>query len=68
MVVEIPFCKLNKKRLSLFRKKLNYFTNHSYDLNVVWKNKKVKSFFNLKDKNLHPSYKIFYGLFSCGEE
>ena len=56
-----------KKRLFIFRKKFNYFTNDSYDLNVVWKTKKVKSFFPLKDKNLHPSCKFYYGLCSCGD-
>ena len=34
----------------------------------VWKTKKVRSFFPLKDKNLHPSCKIYYGLCSCGED
>ena len=60
IVVEILFCKLNEKRLAIFRKKFNYFTNDSYDLNVVWKTKKVKVLFPLKDKNLHPSCKIYY--------
>ena len=68
IVVEFPFCELNEKRVSTFRKKFNYFTNDSYDLNVVWKTKKVRSFFPLKDKNLHPSCKIYYGLCSCREE
>ena len=67
IVVEIPFCELNEKRLSICRKKFNYFINDSYDLNVVWKTKKVKSFFPLKDKNLHPSCKFYYGLCSCGD-
>ena len=68
IVVEFPFCELNEKRVSTFRKKFNYFTNDSYDLNVVWKTKKVRSFFPLKDKNLHPSCKIYYDLCSCGED
>ena len=51
-----------------FRKRFNYFTSDSYDLNVVWKTKKVRSFFPLKDKNLHSSCKIYYGLCSCGED
>ena len=68
IVVEFPFCELNEKRVSTFRKKFNYFTNDSYDLNVVWKTKKVRSFFPLKDKNLHPSCKIYYGFCSCGED
>ena len=68
IVVEFPFCELNEKRVSTFRKKFNYFTNDSYDLNVVWKTKKVSSFFPLKDKNLHPSCNIYYGLCSCRED
>ena len=67
IVAEIPFCEFNEKRLSIFTKKFNYFTNDSYDLNIVWETKKVKPFFPLKDKNLHPSCKIYYGLCSWGE-
>ena len=65
IVVEFPFCELNEKRVSTFNKRIDYWTNDSYDLNVVWKNKKVRSFFLLKDKNLYPSCKIYYGLCSC---
>ena len=54
IVVEIIFYELNEKRTSTFRKKCNYFTNDSSDLNLVWKTKKVSSFFPLKDKNFHP--------------
>ena len=54
IVVEFPFCELNEK-VSAFRKKFDCFTNDSYDLNVVRKTKKVRSFFPLKDKNLHLS-------------
>ena len=38
IVVEFPFCELNEKRVSAFRKKFNYFTNDSYDLNCSVKN------------------------------
>ena len=62
------FCELHEKRVSTFRKKFNYFTNDSYDLNKVWRTKKGRSFFHLKDKNLHPSCKIYFGLCSCGED
>ena len=54
--------------VSTFRKRFNYFTSDSYVLNVVWKTKKVRSFFTLKGNNLHPSCKIYYGLCSCGED
>ena len=42
IVVEIPFCELNEKRTSTYRKEFNYFTNDSYDLNVEWKTKKAR--------------------------
>ena len=68
IMVEFPFCELNVKRISTFRKRFNYFTNDSYYFNVVWKTTKVKSFFPLKDKNLYPSCKVYYGLCSYGED
>ena len=68
IVVEILFCELNEKRISTFRKKFNYFTKDRYYLNILWKTKKIRSFFPLKDKNLHPSFKIYYGLCSYGED
>ena len=42
IAVEIPFCELNEKRISTYRKEFNYFTNDSYDLNVEWKTKKAR--------------------------
>ena len=68
IVVEILFCELNEKRISTLRKKFNYFTKDRYYLNILWKTKKIRSFFPLKDKNLHPSFKIYYGLCSYGED
>ena len=56
-----------KKEYLRLEKSLTTF-NDSYDLNVAWKTKKIWSFFPLKDKNLHPSCKIYYGLCSCREE
>ena len=58
---------LIKKSVYISRK-VYCFTNDSYDLNVVWKTKKFRSFFPLKDKNLHPSCKMYYSLCSCGED
>ena len=47
-----------KKEYLHLEKNFNYFTDDGYDINVVWKTKKVRSFFPLKDNNLHPSCKI----------
>ena len=35
---------------------------------TVWRTKKVRSLFPLKNKNLHPSCKIYSGLCLCGED
>ena len=67
-VVEFTFYELNEMSVSEFRKKLNCFTNDSYDLNLVQKTKNARSFIPLKDKNLDPSCKVYYGLCSCGED
>ena len=40
----------------------------SGDLNLVWKTKKVRPFFPVKDKNLDPPCKVYYGLCSYGED
>ena len=34
----------------------------------MWKTKKVRSFFSLKDKNLHPWCKTYFGLCLRGED
>ena len=50
-----------------FIKKFHQFTGDRYDIAVKWLTKKVKSLFPLKDRNLHPSCKIYKGVCSCGE-
>ena len=52
-----------KKEYLHLEKTFNYFTIGSYDLYVVWKTKKVRSSFPLKDKNLHLLCKIYHIMF-----
>ena len=44
-----------------FIKKLHDFTEHKYDTAIKWITKKTSSLFPLKDKNQHPSCKIYIG-------
>ena len=50
-----------------FIKKFHQFTCDKYDIAVKWLTEEVKSLFPLKDRNLHPSCKIYKGICSCGE-
>ena len=36
-------------------------------MKIIWKTKKVKQLFNLKDKNPYPSSVIYEGICTCGE-
>ena len=36
-------------------------------MKIIWKTKKVKNLFFLKDKNPHVSLRIYEGVCSCGE-
>ena len=50
-----------------FIKKLNKFTNNTFDVRIKWLTKNVKTLFKVKDKSLHGAYKIYKGVCACGE-
>ena len=64
---EIPFCEENEKLSKHFLKKFGKFTGERYTAVVSWQTRKVKTLFKLKDRNPHPSCKIYEGTCSCGE-
>ena len=64
---EIPYCEENEKLSKHFLTKFNRFTENCYTLSIFWKTRKVKTLFTLKDKNPHPSCKIYEGSCDCGE-
>ena len=45
--------------------KLHVFTNQKFDFAVKWLTKKIRQLFSTKDKNPHPSCKIYEGVCSC---
>ena len=61
LLLEIPYFEQNEIASKWFIKKLHQFTGDKYDIAVKWLTKKVKSYFPLKDRNLHPSFKIYKG-------
>ena len=67
LLLEIPYCEQNVIASKLFIKKFHQFNDEKYGIAVKWLKKKVKSLFPLKDRNLHPSCKIYKGICSCGE-
>ena len=67
LLLGIPYCEQNEIASKRFIKKFHQFTGDKYDIAVKWLAKKVKSIFPLKDRNLHPSWKIYEGIWSCGE-
>ena len=62
-----PFCNQNEIILKQFLKKFHQFSKHKFDIKIVWNTRKVKTLFRIKDKNPHPSCKIYEGVCSCNE-
>ena len=50
-----------KQKSKDFIKKFHKFTNNNLRLAVSWKTRKMKRLFKIKDKNLYPACKIYYG-------
>ena len=66
ITIRIPFCERNEKASSKFINKLNGFTRNSCIFEVIWLTRKIKSLFNLKDKNVHKSHVVYEGNCDCG--
>ena len=62
------YCEKNEAKSKDFIKKFHEFTNTNFRIAISWKTRKITSLFSLKDKNLYPSSKIYYGKWKqCGE-
>ena len=55
----LPYSAENEKLLKHFLNKFRKFTNDSYLPIIMWKTRKIKTLFTLKDRNPHPSCKIW---------
>ena len=67
-LIDIPFCNENERVSKQLLKKLKVFTKEKYDFRIVWKTKKVRQLFPLKEKNPYLSCKIYEGVCSCREK
>ena len=67
-LIEIPFCNEIEKVSKQLLKKIKLFTKEKYDLRIVWKTKKVRQLFPLKEKNPFFSCKIYERVCSCKEK
>ena len=67
-VIEIPFCEKNEQAVKMFLQKLDNFTKGHINVRIIWKTKKVKQLFSLKDKNPYPACVIYEGQCSCGTQ
>ena len=67
VVVDIPYCQKNEEFSKRFMKQFDVFTDNNYDIRIKWVNKKFKQLFKPKSRNLHPSFVIYEGVYSCQE-
>ena len=64
----MPYCELNEQKSKDFLEKFHDFTKNNFKVSITWKTKKVRLLFHVKDKNDHPSCKIYKGECSCGSQ
>ena len=64
ILIEMPFCNKNEEAVKLFLTQFNKFTCEKFDIRVIWKTKKLRQLFTLKERNSYPSCKIYEGICS----
>ena len=61
ILLKLPFCEQNEAKSKDFIKKFHKFANNNLRVAISWKTRKLKTLFKIKDKNLYPACKIYYG-------
>ena len=61
MHIRLPYCVENERLSKHFIQKLKKFTGDGISFNIIWQSKKIKTFFQLKDKVLHKANIIYRG-------
>ena len=67
-MIQIPYSQINEKILYQFLNKFHQFSKDKYILPVIWKTRKIRSLFTLKDKNIYQASVIYCGKCSCGAD
>ena len=63
--IQIAHCANDDKICKKFIAKLNKFTNNNYAFSILWKTRKIKSLFSIKDKNIYHSNIVYEGKWPC---
>ena len=67
IIIEVPFCTKNEVFQHQYVQKFHNFTGSKFNVWIKCITRKTKTLFKLKDECVHPTYKIYHGVFSCGE-
>ena len=65
ITVNLPFCADNEEFSKRFIKRLNNYTHDKYSFIVIWKTRKIRTLFPLKDRVVHVSDVIYEGICTC---
>ena len=67
ITINLPFCAENENFAKKLLSKLNSFTGDKYSFQIIWKTKKVRSLFSVKDRvNIkHCANVVYEGTCSC---
>ena len=68
LLLKLPYCEKNEAKSKDVIRKIHKFTNNQFRLAISWNSRKLSFLFRLKDKNLYPECKIYYGKCQCGED
>ena len=68
VMIELPFCFRNEKVSKTFISKTYDHVQNKFDFRIKWVTKKVKSLFQLKDRNPYPSCVIYKSVCSFGND
>ena len=61
-MAKISYCEENEKKSKSFLKKFYNFTDDNFRLVITWRTREIQTLFPVKEKNLHLSCKICYGI------
>ena len=67
IIINLPFCPENEQYSKTLIHRLDDYTQNNFIFIIVWKTRKIRSLFPLKDRVVYPSDIVYEGLCSCGE-
>ena len=65
--IYLPSCEVNENITSHFINTLNRISQNKFRFTIMWKTKRTRSLFKIKDKTVHISSVIYQGICSCGD-